>query len=325
MTRFGRVACAAFVAAVLVLRTVPVAAQARAWAPPRTPDGRPDFQGIWTNPTITPFERPASLADKPFLTAEEAAALERRTLERRAESEKNPTPGDVGSYNDFWFDQGTKVVGTRQTSLVVDPPDGRVPLTPAAERRRDENEARGTESYEFMSVWDRCITRGVPGGMFPAGYNKAYQIVQTSGYVVIAHEMIHDARIVPVDGSPHPPPGVRLWNGDARGRWEGDTLVVDTANFNDRGWIATNAASGRIKGVMQTPSLHVVERFTRVDADTINYEVTIEDPEMYSKPWKVAMPLTRDPGYQIFEYACHEGNRVVENVLKGARTQEAAK
>jgi hypothetical protein len=175
-----------------------------------------------------------------------------------------------------------------------------------------------------MSVWDRCITRGVPGSMFPAGYNNAYQILQVPGYVVILYEMIHDARIIPLDGRPHLPSGIRLWMGDSRGRWEGDTLVVETANFLDRGWIATSSAAGRMKGVPTSDALHVVERFTRVDAETIEYEVTIEDPNVYTRPWTVAMPLTRDPGYQIFEYACHEGNRAVENVLGGARAQEKA-
>jgi hypothetical protein len=302
--------------------TAPALAQGGRPDLPRTADGQPDIQGIWTNPTITPFERPANLAGKAFLTPEEAAAVEKTTIERRAAAEKNPARGDVGSYNDFWFDQGTRVVATRQTSLVVDPPDGRVPLTPEAERVRDENGRRETESYEFMSVWDRCITRGVPGGLFPAGYNNAYQIVQTPGYVVIVHEMIHDARIIPIDRGSHPPNDVKLWNGDSRGHWEGQTLVVDTTNFNGRSWIATNAASGRIKGVMETEALHLVERFTRVDANTINYEATITDPVMYAKPWKVSVPLMRDPDYRIFEYACHEGNRVVEHVLKGARALE---
>ena len=312
------------VASCVTVLLAPAGLQAQSWTPPGTPDGRPDLQGIWTNPTITPFERPASLAEKRYLTAEEAAALEKRTLEQRAQADSNPPRGSVGSYNEFWFDQGTQVLGTRQTSLVVDPPNGRVALTPEAERRRDDNEARITESYEFMSVWDRCITRGVPGAMFPAGYNNAYQIVQTPGYVVIVYEMIHAARIIPVDGSPHVPKHFGAWDGDARGRWEGHTLVVDTTNFNGRGWIATNAASGRVKGVMQTEALHVVERFTRVDLDTINYEVTIDDPAMYSKPWTVAMPITRDPEYRMFEYACHEGNRMVEHVLRGARALETA-
>jgi hypothetical protein len=303
----------------------PAARTAKAWAPSRTPDGQPDIQGVWTNPTITPFERPAAQADKAFLTEDEAAALERRTLDRRAEADRVPVRGDVGSYNDFWFDQGTKVVATRQTSLVVAPADGRVPVTREAERVRDENDRRSTESYEFMSVWDRCITRGIPGAMFPAGYNNAYQIIQTPGYVVIAHEMIHDARVIPIDGSPHPPSRVKFWDGDARGHWEGNTLVVDTTNFNNKGWIATNAASGRIKGIPQSEALHLVERFTPIDAGTIAYEVTIEDPGSYSKPWKVAIPLARDADYQIYEYACHEGNHAVENILRGARAQDTSK
>jgi hypothetical protein len=293
---------------------------AKTWTPPRTPDGQPDLQGMWTNPTITPFERPKALAGKPFLTEQEAAALEQQAADRRANADRAPTPGDVGSYNDFWFDAGTKVVATRQTSLVVDPPDGRVPVKPAAEATRDRN-LTNVDSYESMSPWDRCITRG-PGTMFPAGYNNAYQILQTPGYVVILHEMIHEARIIPVDGRPHLAKSIRLWTGDPRGRWEGNTLVVETTNFNDKGWIATNAASARIRGVPHSEALRLVERFTRVDADTISYEVTIEDPNVYTRPWTVAIPLSRDESYRMFEYACHEGNKAIEHVLSAARTAE---
>jgi len=291
------------------------------WKAPRTPDGQPDLQGTWTNATLTPFERPAGLRDKTFLTDDEARRLEQQASDRRDE-DGPPRAGDVGSYNQFWFDSGNRVVATRRTSLVVDPPDGRVPLTPAAEAARDKNSAHERDSYEFMSVWDRCITRGVPAGMFPAGYNNAYQIVQTPGYVVIHYEMIHEARIIPIDGRPHVPGSVRLWNGDPRGRWDGDTLIVETTNYNSKGWIATQAAAGRIKGVPQTESLHVVERFTRVDANTIDYQATIEDPTMFTRPWTVAVPLQRDPTYQLFEYACHEGNRAVENILRDARALE---
>jgi hypothetical protein len=291
------------------------------WTAPRTPDGQPDLQGIWTNATITPFERPASLGDKAFLTAAEAEALERQAAARRDE-DGPPRSGDVGSYNQFWFDSGDRVVTTKRTSLVVDPPDGRVPLNPAAETARDYNSAHERDSFEFMSVWDRCITRGVPAGMFPAGYNNAYQIIQTPGYVVIHYEMIHEARIIPIDSRPHVPGHVRLWNGDPRGRWDGNTLIVETTNYNSKGWIATQAAAGRIKGVPQTESLHVVERFTPVDANTIEYQVTLEDPKMFTRPWTVAIPLHRNPTYQIYEYACHEGNRSVENILRDARAQE---
>jgi hypothetical protein len=294
------------------------------WTPPRTPDGRPDLQGVWTNETITPFERPRELGTRAFLTAEEASEAEQRAAQRRADDERGPRPGDVGSYNQIWFDAGTEVLSTRQTSLVVDPPEGRVPVRTEAEAKRDYDLAHIGESYEHMSVWDRCISRGVPGSMFPAGYNNAYQILQVPGYVVILYEMIHDARIIPLDGRPHVASGIRLWMGDSRGHWEGDTLVVETTNFHDRGWIASSSAAGRMKGIGTSEALQVVERFTRVDSDTIEYEVTIEDPKVYTRPWTVAMPLTRDPNYQIFEYACHEGNRAVANVLAGARAQEQA-
>ena len=296
-------------------------AKSKAWTPPRTPDGQPDLQGMWTNATITPFERPRELAGKAFLTEEEAAALERQAAERRENADERPLrPGDVGNYNDFWFDSGTKVVSTRQTSLVVDPPDGRVPLTAAAEKKRDFN-LTNMDSFESMSPWDRCITRG-PGRMLPAGYNNAYQILQTPGYVVILHEMIHEARIIPLDGRPHADKSVRSWTGDPRGRWDGNTLVVETTNFNDKGWIATNGASARIRGVSHSDALRLVERFTRTDANTISYQITVEDPNVFTGPWTVAIPLVRDDGYQIFEYACHEGNKAIEHVLSGARAAE---
>jgi hypothetical protein len=314
----------AAVAAAVLLTPLPVAAQSaeKAWTPSRTSDGQPDLQGIWTNPTITPFERPEALGNKQFLTEKEVAELEKQAAASKVDAP--PQPGDVGAYNQFWFDSGTKVVSTRQTSLVVDPPDGRVPLKPSAEAKRDSDLAHISDSYEYMSVWDRCITRGVPAGMFPAGYNNAYQIVQIPGYVVLLYEMIHEARVIPLDGRPHVSQNIRQWNGDSVGHWEGNTLVVDTTNYNGKGWIATSAATGRIKGIPQSEKLHVVERFSRVNADTIQYEVTIDDPEVYTQPWKVAIPLERDPNYKIFEYACHEGNHAVENVLSGGRAAEEA-
>ena len=311
----------AAVTAVAVTILLGFAMGSNSWDAPRTPDGQPDIQGIWTNATITPFERPANLQGKEFLTAAEAAALERQSAGVR-DDDGPPRKGDVGSYNQFWFDSGDRVVSSRRTSLVVDPPDGRVPLRPEAEAARNNARARESDSFEFMSVWDRCITRGVPGGMFPAGYNNAYQIVQKPGYMLIHYEMIHEPRIIPIDGRAHLPASVRLWNGDSRGRWQATTLVVDTTNYNDRGWIATQAAAGRIKGVPQTESLHVVERFTPIDKNTIDYEATIDDPTMFTRPWTVSIPLHRSSTYRIYEYACHEGNHAVENVLRGARAQE---
>jgi hypothetical protein len=283
------------------------------------PWGDPDLQGTWTNETITPFERPPALAGKPFLTRAEAAELEARAARQREHADDVPAqPGDVGSYNQAWYDSGTKVVSTLQSSLVVDPPDGRVPLRAEARTQRDEYIAHEADTLDFMSPWDRCITRGVPAGFFPAGYNNGYQIVQVPGYVVIHYEMIHAARIIPTDGRKHLPSQIRLWDGDSVGHWEGDTLVVDVTNFNGRGWIATNAAAGRIRGVLESDALHVVERFTRVSTTTIHYQVTIDDPNTYTRPWTLAVPLERDDGYQIYEYACHEGNHSVENMLRAA-------
>ena len=294
----------------------------KAWIPARTPDGQPDLQGVWINATLTPFERPAELAGKATITAQEAAELERRAS---ANSVDRPPPaGDPGGYNQLWGDGGTTWLSTRQTSLVVDPPDGRVPVKPAAEARRKYDLAHVADSYEYHSTWERCITRGVPAGMFPAGYNNAYQILQSPGYVVILSEMIHEVRFIPIDGRPHLPQNVRQWNGDSRGHWEGTTLVVDTTNYSGQGVIATSAATGRIKGIHESEALHVVERFKRVDADTISYEATINDPEIYSAPWKVAMPLTRNPSYLIYEYACHEGNQAMGDILRGGRAKDKA-
>jgi hypothetical protein len=292
----------------------------------RTPDGQPDLQGIWTNATLTPFERNPRQADKPFISEEEANQLERQAAQRAAAADTpgrtaTTAGGAVGSYNNFWMDSGSTVLKTRQSSLVVDPPDGRVPITPEAERLRDVEIAGSDDHPEHANVGDICVTRGVPAGFFPAGYNNAYQIVQTPGYVVIVSEMIHEARIIPLN-RPHRAAPLQSINGESVGRWEGQTLVVDTTNYNDRGMIATSNATGRMRGVRQSAGMHLVERFTRVTADTINYEATITDPNVYSRPWKVSMPFSRDDGYQIFEYACHEGNHAIANILKGARAQD---
>jgi hypothetical protein len=272
----------------------------KAWSPPRTADGQPDLQGTWVNFDSTPFETPGV----PQLPA-----------------------GDPGvSPPSHWGEtfSATSPAPARRQSMIVDPPDGRVPVMRWAEEKRDYDLAHLGDSWVHETPWVRCITRGVPGGMFPAGYNNAYQIVQTPGYVVLRYEMIHEARVIPLDGRPHIGKNIRQWNGDPRGHWENDTLVVDTVNFNDRGSIATSAATGRIRGIPQSEALHVIERFTPVDANTIDYEVTIDDPKVYAKPWKAAMPLTRDAKYQIFEYACQEGNYAVPNELSGGRARDQA-
>jgi hypothetical protein len=314
------------VAVSVLLLGVSLASQTRTkpWTAPRTADGHPDLHGVWTNATITPLERPAAMKDKAFLTEDEARAFEQAAAARREEADK-PIPGRFESYNQFWLDGGTTVLSTRQTSLVVDPPDGRVPVKPAEEKRRDEVFANYGDTVEVMSPWDRCIARGIPGGMLPAGYNNAYEIMQFPGYVVIHYEMIHDARIIPIDGRKPLPAHVKLWNGDPRGRWEGDTLVVETSNFNGLGWISTSMAGGRIKGIRHTDRLRVVERFTRTSAKEISYSATIEDPEIYTRPWTVSFPLTLDPDYRIYEYACHEGNYAMEGIMRGKRALDAKK
>jgi hypothetical protein len=277
----------------------------KAWVTPRTPDGQPDLQGVWTNYNSTPFEVFSS-SDTPNLYA----------------GDPEGTAGGT-SPSSFPVDAtGRKL--TKRRSLVIDPPSGRVPVMAWAEEKRDHNLARITDSWEYQTAWERCITRGVPGGIFPASYNSGYQIIQAPGYVVIYYEMIHEARVIPLGDRKHLPPGIRLWNGDSRGHWEGDTLVVDITNYNDKGNVATNIATQRIRALPQSQDLHVVERFTRVDDKTINYEVLIEDPKVFATPWKVALPLTMEPNHQLFEYACHEGNYALPNTLSAGRARDKA-
>ena len=317
---FVAIILAAFGPATIAAQTRPAAAKtSSAAAGLRTPDGQPDLQGTWTNGTATPLERPPALGTKAFFSEEEAAENARLAAERGA-APRPRRAGDVGNDNEAFVDAGYKPVSTRQTSLIVDPPDGRIPILPAAEQQRDFN-VINTDSYEKMSPWDRCITRG-PTALFPAGYNNGYQIVQTRDYVVVVSEMIHEARVVPLDGRPHVHASVKQWSGDSRGHWEGATLVVDTTNFHDRGWLATHAAAGRLRGVPYSEALHIVERFTRVDANTISYQMTVDDPNVYARPWTLSMPLVRDDRYQIFEYACAEGNQAIGLMLRGARTLE---
>jgi hypothetical protein len=280
--------------------TTSAAAAATHWASPRTPDGQPDLQGIWLNFDSTPFETPVA---QPAAPAGQGAAA-----------------ANVGPASEF-ADHNHKV-SERRRSMVIDPPDGRVPVMKWAEDRRDYDLAHLADAPEHETPWVRCITRGYPAGMFPAGYNNAYQIIQIPGAVVMVFEMIHETRIIPIDGRPRLGEGIRQWNGEPRGHWEGETLVVESTNYNSKGSIATSAATGRIRGIPQSDAMRVVERFTRVDADTINYTVTIEDPKVYSKPWTVALPLNRDNSYEMFEYSCNEGNYAMRNSLSYGRKRD---
>lgn len=288
----------------------------------RTPWGDPDLQGTWDNKSITPLERPKELAGKEFLSPQEAAELEKKIAAERVDAA--PRPGDTGTYNQYWFDRGTKVEASRRTSLIVDPPDGRMPsLTPEGQKAKaaiaEDLRAHPFDGPENLDVWDRCITRGLP--MFPAAYNNNFHILQVPGHVAIVMEMIHDVRMIPLDGRPHIPQNIRNWMGDSRGRWDGNTLVVDTTNFNGK-------TNGRLGGGLTAgfPGLseasHLIERFTRVDGDTILYETTIEDPS-YTKPWTASMSVPKSEG-SMFEYACQEGNYSVPGILAGARAQEKA-
>jgi hypothetical protein len=283
----------------------------------RTPDGHPDLQGYWTNTTVTPLERPKELGNKAFFTPEEAAAYEKKQL-------ADPGPTGPGTYADVHYNMSqfgleknqTKVAENIRTSLITDPPDGRIPaMTPDARERNAaraaKNKGHEFDSAENRTLGERCIlwpNEGPP--MMPVGYNSNLQIVQGDGYVAIMQEMIHDVRIIPTDGRPHVASNIRQLMGDPRGHWEGDTLVVDTTNFTDQ-----TAFRG------SSENLHVVERFRRLNADTILYSFTVDDPSTWSHSWSADIPMTKIKG-PIFEYACHEGNYGMANNLSGARAEE---
>ncbi|HUI78880.1 MAG TPA: hypothetical protein VLY24_13220 [Bryobacteraceae bacterium] len=305
-------------------------APARAQRVAKTPDGQPDLQGIWTNATLTPFQRPAELGNKEFFTEDEAAAFEKQRIQQNDVDRLEGT-GDSDlarrAYNNAWFDRGTRVVKSRRTSLVVDPPDGRIPaMTPEAQKRADafrqQQALHPADGPEDRYLTERCILFGAAGPpMLPEPYNNNYQIVQSPGYVAILAEMNHDVRIIPLDGSPHLAANMHQWKGNSRGHWEGDTLVVETDNFkfNDQSRFGVSYLTG-----MTDQNLHVTERFTRTDADTIIYRATVNDPTVYTKPWTVEISMTKrtDP---IYEYACTEGNYGMFGILSGARADEKKK
>jgi hypothetical protein len=297
------------------------AQQNNKWTATKTPDGQPDIQGIWGFATITPLERPNDLAGKPFFTPQEAVDYEKSFLARNNRDRRDgPADADVSrAYNDFWWDSGNRIVPTRRTSLIIDPPDGKLPALTAAGQKRagDRAEARRTRGYdgpEDRPLQERCLnwtTAGPP--IMPSAYNNNIRIVQGPGYVAILNEMIHDVRMIPLDGRPHLPQNVRSWMGDSRGRWEGNTLIVDTTNFSDK----TN-----FRGADE--NLHLTERFTRSADGLLLYQFTVDNETAFTRSWTAEIPMTKsqDP---MFEYACHEGNYSLLNVLAGARNEEKGK
>jgi hypothetical protein len=293
----------------------PGAAQAPAradWTAPRTPWGDPDLQGTWTsdNNFSVPLERPAAVADRVFLDGED---LDRALASRARLIDAVANGGEVGAGPPHWYEN--LEARSRRSSLIIDPPDGRLPaLTAEAKQRNAEAEAarrgRGpSDSWADRSLWDRCITVGLPAVMFPTGYNNNVAILQAPGYVTITHEMMHDTRVMPLDGRPHLAPAIRGYMGDSRAHWEGATLVIDITNFHP----ATNYRGAR-------DTLHLVERYTRTGPDQMQYEVTIDDPHTFEQPWTAVLDL--EPQDDIYEYACHEGNRGLENILRAARLED---
>jgi hypothetical protein len=309
MCDYPRVLLVTLIAAGLL---VPVSAAAQIdEAAPRTHWGAPDLQGVWSYATLTPLQRPAALADREFYTAEEAT-----TRDSAVTVDSPPRAGDVGTYNALWFDRG-QVLTDRRTSLIVDPPNGRLPIrTDAAawvESEVEYRNAHSDDSWIHRTNWDRCLTyHGVPP--ISTGYNNTYQIFQTPDHVAILVENIHDVRVIPLDDRPVLHDDIRQWNGDSRGYWEGDTLVVETANYSD-------ATEHRFPSSRHT---RAVERFTRVSEDVIDYQFTVEDSTVYAQPWTVVRPMPRLDNYVIYEYACHEGNYAMSNILSGGRALETS-
>jgi hypothetical protein len=303
-------------------------AAAKAWTAPKTPWGDPDLQGTWTSDDCigTPLNRPAQFGDRLYYTEQELAERE-ATIARQADNDKQEFVGSnarVGTGPPgHWGERARRPC--RQTSLIVDPPNGRTPDVLPEARTRRVPEGAGNDnpmpaSWEDFSYYIRCITRGVTGSIFPVIYGNGQQIVQAPGFVTILQEMVHEARVIPMKGGPHTSSNIRSYMGDARGHWEGNTLVVETTNFlGNRTGLAGNGG-----GMPTSDALKLTERFTRVSPNELKYEVTIDDPKTYATPFKVGFPLTQEPGYENFEYACHEGNNAMFNSLSGARAQEKA-
>jgi hypothetical protein len=317
-----------FVPSLLVAFTLPLTLTAQSslnTSIPRTADRRPDFQGMWTNQTLTPLERPAALAGKVTLTDQEAAAYAKEFLDSSSTDRRDGgAQADVNrAYPDYFIDRGTelaRVNNERRTSLITDPADGRIPYRSDRSPRRVDGRPNGDQSNNYddpeaRPLAERCLlsfgsSSGPP--MLPVLYNNHYQIVQTPTAVMIEVEMVHDVRVIHLDGRPHLPKSIRRWLGDSIGHWEKDTLVVDTTNFAEQ--VSFRGAS---------PDVHVLERFEFVDAKTVLYRFTVDDPSTFTRPWSGEIPL-RATDEQMYEYACHEGNHALESILRGARFQDKA-
>ena len=282
----------------------------------KTPWGHPDFQGVWDRRTITPLERPERLAGKAFMTPEEIIAYERESAARADGRPLDALRAGISVHDPQDLDYGSTVLATGQTSLVVDPADGRIPAyTQAANDRATVAAAfrasRGSaDSWTDRTLNERCMTWGMPQGMLPQAYNNNIQIIQTKNEVMILTEMVHDARIIPLDGRPHIPANITQWHGDARGHWEGETLIIETTNFSAKSSFRRSSSN-----------LHLQERYTRIDDDMLQYEFTVSDDTTWEQPWSVSFPMVRG-GEPIYEFACHEGNYGLLNILRVARNLE---
>ena len=329
----GSIAAMAAAASIFALTAQPAVAQApkaasaaKTWAQPKTPWGDPDLQGTWTSDDCigTPMNRPAKFGNRLYYTEQELADREKQIEKQHANDLVETVAQDarVGTGPpSHWGERARRPC--KQTSLVVDPPDGQTPaLVPEAlARPRGEaatNNSPKADSWLDFSTYIRCITRGVVGSIYPVVYGNGQEIVQSPGYVSIMQEMVHEARIVPLDGRPHASANIRTYMGDPRGHWEGNTLVVETTNFLG----GKTSASANGWGTPLTDALKLVERYTRVGPNEMRYEVTVDDPKTYVRPFKIGFPLTQEPGYQNFEYACHEGNYAMFDSLSGARADE---
>jgi hypothetical protein len=305
----------------------------KSWTVPKTPWGDPDLQGMWPGNMGVPMQRAENLGTRATLTDAEFAQKEEQAKRQAAADSQSTATSDtrvgIGPPS-YWTERGTP---TRQTSLIIDPPNGRLPAL-TAEEQKLRKEARGgkgfpgewrgeAESYADLNIYYRCITRGVLGSIIPVVYNNGNQIVQGPGYVAFRNEMIHETRIIPLDGRPHLSENIRLYMGDPRGHWEGNTLVVETTNFTDSDAIGSNGAGYPGDPGHHSADLKLTERFTRVDANTLNYQATIDDPKTWTKPWTILIALKRNDNYQLLEYACHEGNMAMGDILSGARADEA--